>query len=51
VREPWCPGAPRRSPAGTDEEILQQVERHAREDHGLPEIPEALVAQVLAAIR
>ena len=34
-----------------DEEILQQVERHAREDHGLPEIPEGLVAQVLAAIR
>ncbi len=35
----------------TDEEILLQVERHAREDHGLPEVPEALVAQVLSSIR
>ena len=35
----------------TEEDVLEQVARHAREDHGLPEVPEELVRQVLANIR
>ncbi len=38
--------------AGEDEaEILEQVARHAREDHAMTEVPEEVVARVLAAIR
>ena len=35
----------------TEEGILEQVARHAREDHALPELPEELVRQVLANLR
>jgi predicted small metal-binding protein len=35
----------------TEEDILEQVERHAREEHGLTEIPEELVEQILAQLR
>jgi predicted small metal-binding protein len=35
----------------TEEDILEQVARHAREEHGLTEIPEELVEQVLAKLR
>lgn len=35
----------------TEEDILVQVARHAREDHGMAEVPEDVAAQVLAAIR
>ena len=35
----------------TDEEILAAVAEHARVDHGLSEIPPALVEQVLQRIR
>lgn len=34
--------------AETEEDILEQVARHAREDHGMIEIPDELVRQVLA---
>jgi predicted small metal-binding protein len=37
--------------AETEEEILEQVARHARDDHGMPEVPEELVGQVLANLR
>lgn len=35
----------------TDEEILEQVARHARDDHDMPEVPDDVVARVLATIR
>jgi predicted small metal-binding protein len=35
---------------GTDEDILTQVALHARQDHGLVEIPSELVAQVESAM-
>ena len=37
--------------AETEEGILEQVAQHARDEHGLTEIPEELVRQVLANIR
>jgi predicted small metal-binding protein len=37
--------------AETEEGILEQVAQHARDEHGLPEVPEELVRQVLANIR
>jgi predicted small metal-binding protein len=40
------PGCTASFTAGTDEEILAQVGRHARDDHGLQEIPAELVQQV-----
>ena len=48
---PWYPGAPPPFAAETEEGILEQVARHAREDHDLPEVPEELVRQVLANLR
>ena len=35
----------------TEEDILEQVARHAREEHGMTEIPEELIEQVLAKLR
>jgi predicted small metal-binding protein len=32
---------------GTQEQILDAVAHHARDDHGLSSIPDSLVAQVL----
>ena len=37
--------------ADTEEGILEQVARHAREEHGLSEVPEELVRGVRANIR
>ena len=37
--------------AETEEELLQQVARHAGEDHDLPEVPEELIRQVLANLK
>ncbi len=34
----------------TDDEILNQVGQHARRDHGLTEVPAALISQVRAHI-
>ncbi len=35
---------------GSEEEILGQVAQHAQHDHGLAEVPDALVVQVRAAM-
>lgn len=35
----------------TNEEILKAVAVHAREGHGLTDVPQSLVDQVVAAIR
>ena len=45
------PGCTATFTAETEEGILEQVARHAREDHGLDEVPEELVHQVLANLR
>lgn len=45
------PGCTARFRGETDEEILEQVARHAHDDHGLEQVPQALVDQVLASIR
>jgi len=44
-------GCSARFTGATNEEILAAVARHAREDHGLESVPDALVTQVVAAIR
>ena len=45
------PGCTASFTADTEEDILEQVARHAREDHDLPEVPDELVLQVLANLR
>ncbi len=45
------PGCTASFTAETEEGILEQVARHAREEHDLPEIPEELVRQVRANLR
>ncbi|MFF1529113.1 DUF1059 domain-containing protein [Cellulomonas sp. NPDC058312] len=35
---------------GTENEILAEVAQHARHDHGLAEVPDALVTQVRSAM-
>jgi predicted small metal-binding protein len=45
------PGCTATFAADTEDDIVEQVARHAREDHGLPEVPEQLVQQVLANLR
>ncbi len=45
------PGCTESFTADTEEGILRQVTRHAREDHDLPEIPEDLLSQILANVR
>jgi predicted small metal-binding protein len=42
------PGCTATFEAETDEAVLEQVARHAREDHGMTEVPDELVRQVLA---
>ncbi|HEY0814471.1 MAG TPA: DUF1059 domain-containing protein [Pseudonocardia sp.] len=37
--------------AETEEGILEQVARHAREDHAMPEIPDELIHLVLANVQ
>lgn len=37
--------------ADTDEGILEQVAAHARDDHGMTEIPDELVGQVCSHIQ
>ena len=37
--------------AETEEEILEQVALHAREEHGMSEVPDEVVRQVLANLR
>ena len=45
------PGCTATFTAETEEGILEQVARHAREDHGLAEVPEELVRQVRANLQ
>jgi predicted small metal-binding protein len=45
------PGCTATFTAESEEGILEQVARHARDDHDLPEVPEELVRQVLANLR
>ena len=45
------PGCTATFAAETEEGILDQVARHAREDHDLPELPEELVRQILESLR
>ncbi len=44
------PGCTASFTAETEEGILEQVAQHARQDHGLTEVPDELVRQVLANI-
>jgi predicted small metal-binding protein len=44
------PGCTATFAAETEEGVLEQVAQHAREEHGLTEIPDELVAQVRANI-
>ncbi|MDZ7801914.1 MAG: DUF1059 domain-containing protein [Trueperaceae bacterium] len=37
--------------ADTQEEVLAQVATHARDVHGIEEVPDEVVAQAIAAIR
>jgi predicted small metal-binding protein len=37
--------------ADSDEEVLQQAATHAREAHGLEEVPDELAQKVLASIQ
>ena len=45
------PGCTATFAAETEDDVLEQVARHAREDHDLPEIPEDVVRQVVANLR
>jgi predicted small metal-binding protein len=45
------PGCTAEFAAETEEGLFEQIARHAREDHDLPEVPEDLVRQVRANIR
>ena len=45
------PGCSARFRGQTEEEILGQVAEHAREDHHMSDVPEAVVAQVRSLIR
>ena len=45
------PGCTASFSAETEDGILEQVADHARDDHGMVEIPAELVRQVLANLR
>ena len=45
------PGCTASFAAETEEGMLEQVARHAREDHGMTEVPDEVVRQVLANLR
>lgn len=44
------PGCSAKFSAETEEQILQQVAVHAREDHGMETVPDEVVEQVKAQI-
>ncbi len=44
------PGCTAQFSASTEEGILEQVARHAREDHGMTDVPAELVQQVRSHI-
>jgi predicted small metal-binding protein len=45
------PGCTARYQLATEEEILQAVAQHAREVHGINEVPDEMVAEVRSRIR
>jgi predicted small metal-binding protein len=45
------PGCTATFAGDTEDDVLEQVARHAREDHGLSDVPEHLLEQVLANLR
>ena len=45
------PGCDARFCAATSEQVLADVARHARDDHGMSDIPAELVGQVRQLIR
>jgi predicted small metal-binding protein len=45
------PGCTATFAAETEDEVLEQVARHAREDHGMSEVPDHLIQQVLLNLR
>jgi predicted small metal-binding protein len=45
------PGCTATFAGDTEDDVLERVARHAREDHGMAEVPEQLVEQVLANLR
>lgn len=45
------PGCTTSFKAGTDEALLEQIARHAREDHGLTDLPPELITAVRKNIR
>lgn len=44
------PGCHARFEGASDDEILEQVAVHAREEHGMDEVPPEVVEKVLASI-
>lgn len=44
------PGCTHVFQAPSDEEILEQVEVHARDDHGMPEVPPEVADRIRASI-
>ncbi|HET8950211.1 MAG TPA: DUF1059 domain-containing protein [Solirubrobacteraceae bacterium] len=40
------PGCDQVFRGGSDDEILEQVEVHARDDHGMPEVPPEVVDRI-----
>jgi predicted small metal-binding protein len=44
------PGCEAKFDGETDEQILQQVATHAREDHGMDEVPPEVVDRIRASI-
>jgi predicted small metal-binding protein len=44
------PGCPTTFEGESDEKILEQVAVHAREDHGMDEVPPEVVDQIRAGI-
>lgn len=45
------PGCSARVTGETDDEVMQQVAVHARDEHGMNEVPDELAAQVRSLIR
>jgi predicted small metal-binding protein len=44
------PGCTHVFEGGSEEEILEQVEVHARDDHGMPEVPPEVADRIRASI-
>jgi predicted small metal-binding protein len=55
MKEFWCgavvPNCSKRFRAENENEILSQVAEHARNDHGMKDVPPEVVAKVRAQIK